>query len=116
ERSPPMNILNSPIYKGMEWITRFVYLHLLWICFTLLGGIVFGLFPATVTSHAIMRKWLRGEDDFPILQTYWSYYKQDFWKSNTLGIIIVFLISLIVLDFYYIYMKTDFLFIIEPFT
>jgi uncharacterized membrane protein YesL len=111
-----MNILNTPIYKGMEWITRFLFIHLLWILFTLLGGIVLGLFPATITSHAIMRKWLRGETDFSVFQTFWSYYKQEFWKSNQLGVFVILFLGLVVLDFYYIFIKTNSLFVLEPFT
>lgn len=75
------------LFAATEWITRFAYINLLWIAFTLLGLGVFGLFPATVAMFAIIRKWLRGDIDLPVFKTFWQLYKKDFWKANLIGII-----------------------------
>ncbi|WP_077623350.1 YesL family protein [Sediminibacillus massiliensis] len=74
--------------KIPEWIVKFAYVNLLWVCFSLLGGIIFGLFPATTAMFAVVRKWLLGEADTPVLPTFWRFYKQDFIKSNLLGFIL----------------------------
>ncbi|GAB2557972.1 YesL family protein [Gracilibacillus alcaliphilus] len=69
-----------------EWITRFAYLNVLWIAFTLLGGIILGLFPATIAMFAITRQWVRKETDQPIFSSFWKTYKREFFRSNLLGV------------------------------
>lgn len=94
--------MNSKLYNILEWITKFAYVNLLWFVFTLAGGIILGLYPATVAMFAMVRDWLRGKSDLPVLKTYWNYYKADFFKSNLLGIFINILIALIAVDIFYI--------------
>ncbi|MCM3716390.1 DUF624 domain-containing protein [Alkalihalobacillus oceani] len=86
--------MGRALYSILEWITRFAYLNVLWIFFTLTGGIVVGLFPATVAMFSVIRQWLKGKSDQPVFHTFWQLYKQEFRKSNRLGIII-YLISFI---------------------
>jgi uncharacterized membrane protein YesL len=106
-----MNTLNSAIYSIFEWITRFAYINILWVLFTLVGGILFGFFPSTVAMFAIVRDWLRGNTEEPVFSAFLTYFKKEFWKSNRLGIVIVATSFLIGLDFWYI--QADFR---EPFT
>ena len=66
-----------------NWIYNVAFVNILWIIFTILGLGVFGVFPATAAMFAIARKWLiLGERDFNILQTFWEYYRKDFFKLN----------------------------------
>ncbi|WP_010094937.1 YesL family protein [Ornithinibacillus scapharcae] len=102
-----MNDTSSKIYNLLEWITRFAYVNLLWIGFTLVGGILFGLFPATIAMFAITRDWLRGKPDIPIFPSFWKYYKHDFFKGNRLGIIIFLIAALIGIDFFFIQSITN---------
>lgn len=76
------------LYKLTVWISRLAILNLLWLGFSLLGLIVFGFFPATVAMFAVLRSWLRGEDDRPIFQTYWRAFKAEFLAANGYGILI----------------------------
>lgn len=98
-----MNTMSSTIYQILEWITRFAYLQLLWICFTLAGGILLGILPATIAMYAIMRCWLRGETEIAIFKSFWKYYKNDFLKSNQLGVFLMIIFALIGIDLYYIH-------------
>src|SRR5690625_1706242 len=93
--------MTSKIYNILEWITKFAYVNLLWIIFTLLGGVILGFYPATTAMFAIIRDWLRGRSDLPVLQTLWKYYKLDFLKSNLLGIFLNVLLALIAADIFY---------------
>ncbi|ADU28841.1 YesL family protein [Evansella cellulosilytica] len=86
--------MSRVLYSMMEWITRFAYINLLWIFFTLVGGFLLGLFPSTVAMFAVVRQWLRGSTDLPVFKSFWQYYKKEFLKSNLLGIFI-YLISII---------------------
>lgn len=52
------------------------------------SGIVllpFILIPATVASLAIARKYVKGEEVFPFLKGFWTYYKREYKKSMVLG-------------------------------
>lgn len=75
-------------YLVAIWITRFAYLNLLWVLFTVAGLLFFGIMPATVAMFAVVRKWQRGEDEIPVLTTFWKIYRQEFWKANSIGIIL----------------------------
>src|SRR5690625_7635570 len=75
-------------YRFTVWVVRLVYVNLLWILFTVIGLGVLGIMPATAAMFAVVRKWLRGEDDFPIFTTYKDAYKEEFLKANLLGYIL----------------------------
>ncbi|WP_026908497.1 YesL family protein [Paucisalibacillus globulus] len=97
-----MNYTSSKIYSILEWITRLAYVNLLWIFFTILGGIIFGFFPSTIAMFAVTREWLLGKPDIPIFKSFWTHYKSEFIKSNRVGIIIVLITALIGIDFFFI--------------
>lgn len=59
------------------------YLNLLWIVFTLLGGVIFGLGPATVAAHALARRRERGEL-FPALREFWLVFRKEFVRGSLL--------------------------------
>ncbi|WP_170008525.1 YesL family protein [Bacillus fonticola] len=97
-----MNTVTSVIYSILEWITRFAYINVLWILFSLAGGIIFGFFPSTISMFSIMRDWLRGNTEAPLFNTFCRYFKKEFWKSNRLGLFIMAIVLLIGLDLWYI--------------
>ncbi|MFC4402997.1 YesL family protein [Gracilibacillus xinjiangensis] len=83
------------IYRTMVWITRLAYLNMLWIIFSIVGFIIFGLFPATTAMYAVERKWIRGNTSFAILPYFWSVYKKNFKDSNFIGLPFLLICSLI---------------------
>jgi uncharacterized membrane protein YesL len=87
------------IYRVTEWITKFAYLGILWMFFSLLGLILFGLFPATISTFVITRKWVQGYTDIPITKTFWQTYKKEFKKGNIIGFIYYIIGYLLYLDF-----------------
>lgn len=102
-----MNSTTSVIYGILEWITKFAYVNLLWIIFTLAGGIILGFYPSTIAMFTMVRDWLRGKTDLPVLKTFWKYYKRDFLKSNILGIFLNILLVFIIIDIYYIQINSN---------
>lgn len=80
--------ISSKLYTFLNLIYRLAIINLLWLCFTVIGLILFGFFPATVAMFTVIRKEVLKED-MPIFQTFWSTYKQEFLKSNLLGLILV---------------------------
>lgn len=80
------------------WIWRIMQLNLIWLFHILLGGVVLGIFPATIAMFATTRKWLNGGIDYPMLQEYRTYYKENFWKANALGWIYILIGGFLVID------------------
>lgn len=66
------------------WVTRIAYLNLLWLFFSLVGLLVFGIMPATTALHAVLRKLLSGEE-CDIKPTFWSVYQSEWGRSNLVG-------------------------------
>jgi uncharacterized membrane protein YesL len=77
------------ILRIPEWMIKIAFINFLWVCFSILGIIIFGIFPATIALFAVIRKWLMGETDIPIFKNFWAFYKKDFLKSNFLGLMLV---------------------------
>lgn len=76
-------------YSISEWIMKFAYVNILWISFSLLGFIAFGIFPATIAMFTVVRKWILKQSDIPVLKTFWFTYKKEFVKGNLLGLFII---------------------------
>ncbi|WP_112179981.1 MULTISPECIES: YesL family protein [Paraliobacillus] len=85
-------------YRMSVIISRLAYLNLLWIVATILGLVVFGIMPATISMFTVVRKWILKEDDIPIFQTFIFTYKKEFLKTNWIMAIIVILGSLLFID------------------
>jgi len=94
-----MTRLTMVFYRFSEWVTRFAYVNLLWVVFTLLGLVIFGITPATAGMFAVIRKWLTGEHDVPVFKTFWEVYRKDFLKLNALGLILAFIGYFIYIEF-----------------
>ena len=77
------------VYDIGNWLAKVMYLHFLWIIFSLLGLGVFGLSPATAALFSVIHKWFEGDFDIPIFKKFYTVYKTQFFKSNRLGIILI---------------------------
>ncbi|GAE94315.1 hypothetical protein JCM21714_3462 [Gracilibacillus boraciitolerans JCM 21714] len=86
------------VYRLMVWITRLAYLNILWVLFSSLGLLVFGIFPATTAMFAIERRWIRGNTSFSILPYFWEVYKREFKKANLIVLPFVLLSLLIYIN------------------
>src|SRR5690625_3037055 len=75
-------------YRFSVWVVRLVYVNILRLLFTLIGLGVPGLMPATAGMFAIVRKWIRGEDDLAIFKTSKDSSRTEFLKANILGYIL----------------------------
>lgn len=86
------------LYDISSWITKMMYLNLLWIVFSLLGLVVFGLFPATAAMFAVTRKWVLGEKEIPVTKTFWKAYKSGFLQINIIGLVITAIGAILYID------------------
>ncbi|MBS4220216.1 YesL family protein [Bacillus sp. FJAT-49711] len=94
-----MNGFIGGLYKLGDWIIRLVYINILWSLFILAGAIVLGIMPSTAAVFSIMRKWMKGEEDIPIFKTYLEAFKQEFAKSNLIGLLLGILLLIFYIDY-----------------
>lgn len=76
-------------YRFGETVLLLLYVNLLWILFTLLGLVVFGIGPSTIAMYSVYRRWSMGESDVPVFITFWKSYKENFFKANILAFILI---------------------------
>ncbi|KAB8131752.1 YesL family protein [Gracilibacillus oryzae] len=90
------------VNKALEWIANVAYLNILWILFTLMGAVVLGVFPATAATFMVSKKWISGDSDIPVFQTFWQTFRTSFKNANILGFIISLFGYILYLDFVFI--------------
>ncbi|RCW72005.1 YesL family protein [Saliterribacillus persicus] len=78
-------------YQFGEAILFLFYVNFLWVSFTLLGLVVFGLGPSTVAMFSIFRKWAMGEKGLPVFKMYWQAYREEFMKTNGITLLLIFI-------------------------
>ncbi|WP_051302042.1 YesL family protein [Salibacterium aidingense] len=102
-----MTGISGGLYKLKNGIMKLAHLNILWIVFSFTGFILFGIFPATTAMFAICRKWILGEEDFPIIRTFWKYYKKDFIKTNLFGLTLLIMGVMLYLDYILLLHETN---------
>lgn len=65
----------------MIGVLKIAYLNLLWLLFTLLGLVLFGIGPATYAMMKYYDRWLRLKESPPVAKSFWHYYKERFRQS-----------------------------------
>lgn len=83
-----MNSVTGFLFRVSEWIMRLAFVNILWISFSFLGLIILGTAPSTVAMFTVIRKWIMGQSDIPIFKTFWTTYKNEWLKSNFLGLLL----------------------------
>lgn len=119
-------------YRISEWIMRFSVTNLLWIIFNIpvvffafnllfvesleqliavmLPIVVlapFVLFPATAAMFSVVRKWIMGDTDVPLIKSFWRGYKSNYKQSMLGGLVIVPLWGIFVFDFIFYAMEVS---------
>ena len=69
------------VHAACDWVMWAMALNVLWIVFTLAGGVVLGAAPATVAAAHVTRLRLRGEA-FPALRTFARVWRSEFFRSH----------------------------------
>jgi len=69
------------IHAACDWVLWALTMNVLWIAFTLSGGIVLGASPAAVAATDLTRRRLRG-DLFPTLREFAVVWRREFVRAN----------------------------------
>jgi uncharacterized membrane protein YesL len=113
-------------YKISEWIMRLSVINILWVVcsipffylalstftapeFTvdmfmvslILMGIVapFTLVPATAAMFSVARKWVTGDEDVPLIKTFFRGYKENYVQSMLGGIVFLLLVVILYVNY-----------------
>jgi uncharacterized membrane protein YesL len=73
------------LFDTLVWIAC---LNVLWIIFTVLGGVVFGFGPSTAAAQLLVRDKVRG-GAAPLVRRFAREYARNFGKGNALGLPLV---------------------------
>ncbi|MCA0119942.1 YesL family protein [Bacillus sp. RSS_NA_20] len=103
----------SRMLRMCEWVMRLAYTNVLWLLFTLLGLGIFGFMPATTALFSVMRKWIQGHEQVNVFQTFWKVYREEFVRSNVIGVVLVTIGTIIYVDLAYIYPTSWFLHVLR---
>ncbi|MGN9840465.1 YesL family protein [Nonomuraea sp. H19] len=77
---PAMSIRIYAACSELIWAVR---LNLMWIVFTLAGGVILGLGPATVAAYTLARRHARNET-FQAWAEFWTVYRREFVRASLL--------------------------------
>ncbi len=116
--------LMGGFYRISEWIMRFSVTNVLWIVtalpvfffvltlfiaedvgqaqasiFAIIVLSPFLLFPSTAAMFALARKWATGDEDAPLLKTFFKGYKENYLQSMFGGILFTVLMAVLIFNF-----------------
>ncbi|MEV5891162.1 YesL family protein [Nonomuraea fuscirosea] len=77
---PAMSIRFQAACSELIWAVR---LNLAWLAFTLAGGVVLGVGPATVAGYTLARRHARNET-FQVWREFWTVYRREFVRASLL--------------------------------
>ncbi|WP_046174885.1 YesL family protein [Domibacillus indicus] len=76
------NVALNKVYEFSGWITKLVYINILWLSYTVFGGIILGFFPATIAMLFVTKKLILEKNEFNIKNEFTVFFKKEFKKSN----------------------------------
>ncbi|MEV0622160.1 DUF624 domain-containing protein [Nonomuraea sp. NPDC050404] len=77
---PAMSLRFQAACSELIWVVR---LNLIWLVFTLAGGVILGLGPATVAAYTLARRHARNET-FQAWSEFWTVYRREFVRASLL--------------------------------
>lgn len=97
---------------------KLAYINLLWILFSLIGLVIFTVFPATIAMFTVIKKIANlteeeGED-IKVFSTFWRSFREEFFKANGYGLIFIAIGSLLYIDFIFLKLYNEQLQILFP--
>jgi uncharacterized membrane protein YesL/GNAT superfamily N-acetyltransferase len=84
----------------MDTIAFLVVLNFLSILGTIVGLLLFGIFPSIFTTHELIKRRF-DKEDFHLVKTYIKTYKKIFIKANKIGLILILLWGVVITSWLY---------------
>lgn len=94
------NFTFENVLKVSEMIMDFVILNIMWFVGTALGLVILGWAPSTVACLTILREKIMKKEDYGtgIIKKFFKIYKNEFKKSNILGITMAILFLIVTIN------------------
>ncbi|MFP5113823.1 YesL family protein [Bacillaceae bacterium C204] len=96
------NAILNKLHSLSNLISNLAYINILWLTFTFLGGVVLGIFPATIAMFFIIKRMFLEKSDFSIIKEFTILYKKEFKKSNLQFYPFILLVIIITADIRFI--------------
>jgi uncharacterized membrane protein YesL len=88
------------LYDAADEVFWAVKLNLLWALFTLAGGVVLGIGPATVTAYTLARRHALGES-FRAWPAFRATYRREFGRGSALVLPLAAVTVLLIMNYFY---------------
>lgn len=88
------------LYDAADELFWAVKLNLLWMLFTLVGGVVLGVGPATVAAYALARRRARGES-FHAGPAFLDEYRREFGRGSLVVLPLAAATALLITNYFY---------------
>lgn len=88
------------LYEAADEVFWAVKLNLLWLLFTLAGGVILGVGPATLAAYAVARRRARNES-FHGLSAFLTEYRREFGRGSVLVLPLVGALLLLITNYFY---------------
>lgn len=97
--------IKGRLYDFGEFVTALAYLNFLWVLFTLFGGVVLGIHPATAALFASLRKW-KVDGIYTIgFKEFKNEFKKEFKESNILGAYLTVILVVLIFNGFLIFLN-----------
>jgi uncharacterized membrane protein YesL len=94
---PAMSIRIQAACSELIWVVR---LNLMWLVFTIAGGVILGLGPATVAAYTLARRHARNET-FQAWTEFWTVYRREFVRASLLVLPMALLATVLIGNYLY---------------
>lgn len=81
-------------------VFKVVLLQILWLCVTLLGGVIFGIGPATYALMKTYDRWLRLKEQPAVIRQFFLYSRERFRQSVLISWLIGILLGIVVTNLF----------------
>lgn len=88
------------LYEAADEVVWAVKLNLLWALFTLAGGVVLGVGPATVAAYTLARRHAQGES-FHAWPAFVAAYRREFGRGSVLVLPLAGVTVLLIMNYFY---------------
>ncbi len=86
----------NKIYEFINRIYYLIKLNILWLLFTLAGGVVLGIVPATIALFSCIRKQIRDQEEAHLFQQYKQFFSENFRRSILFSFVMMGLVFVLI--------------------
>ncbi|GGF30249.1 hypothetical protein GCM10010954_31720 [Halobacillus andaensis] len=83
------------IYIVCDWLMRLAIVNLIWIVLCLAGGVMLGIYPASVVCAGLLIQWMAGERPASLFSYSFKEFKRCFWRANRIFLISMALLTIL---------------------